>query len=81
MYTKAHFDFDELPRLTSPRRKLGLQAVGLGLIRLPAGEGYTFTHAHLEQEEVYLVIEGAGLLFVDDPDPRHLDRHRLSRQA
>lgn len=65
-YTKEHFDFDNLPWLTSPRRQLDLEAVALGLIRVPANEGYTFTHTHREQEEVYMVIEGSGVIAVND---------------
>lgn len=65
MYHKAHFDWDQLPPLTSPRHLLGLTGVALGLINLPPREGYTFTHHHREQEEVYLVLEGSGRLLVD----------------
>ncbi len=64
-FTKAHFDFDNLPYLTSPRHQLHLQAVGIGLIQLPPNEGYTFTHSHAEQEEVYIVIAGRGLIVID----------------
>lgn len=65
MYTKAHFDWDALPPLTSPRHQLGLQGVALGLINLPPGRGYTFTHHHRDQEEVYIVLSGQGELLVD----------------
>ena len=64
-HTKVHFDFDTMPWLTSPRRQLELTAVALGLIRLPRGEGYSFTHRHERQEEVYVVIGGSGVLLVD----------------
>ncbi|MBD1910247.1 MULTISPECIES: cupin domain-containing protein [unclassified Leptolyngbya] len=64
-YNKAHFDFANLPYLTSPRRQLNLQGVALGLISLPPDEGYTFTHTHAEQEEVYIVIEGNGFLLLN----------------
>lgn len=64
-YTRCHFDFASLPWLTSPRRQLQLRGVAIGLIRLPPNEGYTFTHRHRRQEEVYLVIEGNGLILVD----------------
>jgi len=64
-YTKCHFDFDTLPWLTSPRHQLDLKGVALGLIHLPPGEGYTFTHTHRKQEEVYIIIKGGGLLLVD----------------
>jgi len=64
-YTKTHFNFETLPALKSPRHELGLTGVALGLIRLPADEGYTFTHSHDRQEEVYLVIEGKGEMVID----------------
>ncbi|MBD2256958.1 cupin domain-containing protein [Pseudanabaena sp. FACHB-2040] len=65
-FTKVHFDFDQLPLLTSPRHSLKLRGVALGLLHLPANQGYTFTHSHAEQEEVYIVVEGAGWLWADD---------------
>lgn len=64
-YTKATFDFASLPPLTSPRRRLELRSVALGLIHLEADRGYTFTHRHREQEEVYIVVEGSGELLVN----------------
>ncbi|WP_419176876.1 cupin domain-containing protein [Desulfosediminicola sp.] len=64
-FTKTHFDFASLPWLTSPRKKLKLEGVALGLINLPPNEGYTFTHTHRKQEEVYLVIEGSGCISVN----------------
>lgn len=69
-YTKAHYDFATIPWLTSPRKALDLEAVALGLIRIPPGEGYTFTHSHREQEEVYIVIEGSGEIAVNG---QHID--------
>lgn len=65
MYNKAHFNWEELPPLTSPRRQLGLSGVALGLINLPPGQGYTFTHRHREQEEVYIVLAGTGEILID----------------
>jgi Cupin domain len=65
-YNKCHFDFADLPWLTSPRRQLDLQSVAIGLINLPPNEGYTFTHRHRKQEEVYIAIEGSGIIQVDD---------------
>lgn len=65
-YSKCHYDFNALPWLTSPRRQLDLQAVAIGLINLPPNEGYTFTHTHRKQEEVYIVIRGSGQILLDD---------------
>lgn len=64
-FTKIHLDLDELPALSSPWRALELCGPSLGLIALKAGEGYTFTHSHERQEEVYVVLEGTGVLLVD----------------
>jgi Cupin domain len=64
-YTRCHYDFTTLPWLTSPRRQLELQAVALGLIHLPPDEGYTFTHSHRQQEEVYIVITGSGQILLN----------------
>lgn len=65
-YTIAHFDFDSLPWLTSPRKELQLQGVALGFIKIPPDDGYTFTHTHRQQEEVYIIIEGSGTIAIDN---------------
>jgi Cupin domain len=82
-YSKYHFDFATLPWLTSPRKQLDLQGVAIGLINLPSNQGYTFTHRHRRQEEVYLVIEGNGVLFVDGEllDLTRGDAVRVAPQA
>ena len=64
-FSKAHFDFEQLPFLTNPRKQLDTTALALGLIKIPPGKGYTFTHKHREQEEVYIVIEGKGVILID----------------
>ena len=64
-FTRCHYDFDQLPWLTSPRKQLGLEAVALGLINIGPNEGYTFTHSHRQQEEVYIVVRGGGFLQLD----------------
>ncbi|MDF1660545.1 MAG: cupin domain-containing protein, partial [Planctomycetota bacterium] len=46
-------------------KQLETTALALGLIKIPAGMGYTFTHKHREQEEVYIVMEGKGQLLID----------------
>jgi len=64
-YTKANFDFAALPSLLNARRTLNLSGVALGLIHLGPGQGYSFTHSHREQEEVYMVLEGSGQIVLD----------------
>lgn len=65
MYRKAHFDFTKIQWLQNLKNPLGLQGVAMALIRLPAGKGYSFTHRHAEQEEVYLALEGRGTILID----------------
>lgn len=64
-YTKVHFAFESLPNLLNPRKKLNLQGVAVGVINLKPGQGYTFTHSHREQEELYMVIKGSGQIYLD----------------
>jgi len=65
-FTVINFDFDKLPHLSNPWRQLNLHAVAIGLIRLPPNSGYTFTHTHVQQEEVYIVVEGEGQILLND---------------
>lgn len=65
-YSKIHLELDELPLLTTPWRELGSSGVALGLIRLTDGRGYTFTHHHERQEEVYVVVAGRGAMQLED---------------
>ena len=67
-FTRSHVDLDALRGLRSPWRELGLSGVSLGFVRLPAGEGYTFLHRHEVQEEVYVVLEGEGVLRAGEQD-------------
>lgn len=82
-YSKVHVDLDALPALSSPWRALGSRGVALGLIALPEGEGYTFTHSHEIQEELYVVLEGEGTLLVDGEELplRRGDLVRVSPEA
>lgn len=46
-------------------QELGLTGSEISLNRLPAGQGMPFVHSHKQNEEVYLIIGGQGLFFVD----------------
>ena len=68
-YKKTNLDLTNLPNwLTYLKDDLELSAVGLTVIRLPAGKGYTFMHQHKEQEEVYIVIDGKGIIHINGED-------------
>lgn len=44
---------------------LALTAAEVSLNNLPAGVSIPFVHAHTHNEELYIVLEGNGVLFVD----------------
>lgn len=65
-YSKTSIDFDHLPEwITLLRDKLDLKGVGVGLIHLKKGKGYKYFHQHREQEEIYFILEGKGLIYID----------------
>ncbi len=49
-----------------PTDDLGLERVGLGHHRLPAGARIPFGHRHVEAEELYVVLAGSGRARIDD---------------
>ena len=68
-YTKTRLDLKNLPNwLTFLKEDLNLKALGLSVARLPAGKGYTIMHQHEEQEEVYMVLSGRGIIHIDGED-------------
>jgi hypothetical protein len=68
-FKKKHLDLQHLPNwLTFLKEDLSLKALGLSVVRLPAGKGYTIMHQHEEQEEVYMVINGRGIIHIDGED-------------
>ena len=68
-YKKKSLDLKNLPKwLTHLKNDLVLNALGLTVVRLPAGKGYTFMHQHKEQEEVYIIIDGKGIIHINGQD-------------
>lgn len=59
----THVDF-EAPR-TELHDLLHLTGAEVSVNRLPAGVGIPFVHAHTENEELYVVLDGSGVVFVD----------------
>ena len=65
-YKKNNYDFENLdPWLNLLRDDLDLKGVAMGFARIPAGRGYTFIHQHEKQEEVYVVLGGKGIIYID----------------
>lgn len=48
------------------RTDLGLERSGLSYLRIAPGFRIPFGHRHAEQEEVYVLVDGAALLKLDD---------------
>lgn len=66
MYNKKNYSFDDLPDfVTILKKDLRLSKVALGLISLPPEKGYSFLHAHKEQEEVYIILSGNGVMQIE----------------
>ena len=65
-YHKKTYDFKNLPNwLTSIRDDIKLTALGMSFARLPIGKGYTYLHRHEYQEEIYIVLNGKGVIYMD----------------
>lgn len=67
-YTLKHYDFDRGSLLHPLKKALGLTSVGVSLSRMEPGMGYPFFHAHKEQEEIFICLEGSGTLLVDEEE-------------
>ncbi len=66
-YNKKKYNLGNLPNwLTNLRDELNLSAVGTSFVRLPKDKGYTYIHKHEYQEEVYIVLSGKGIIYLDE---------------
>lgn len=46
-------------------KELGLTSSEVSLNRLPAGKAMPFIHSHKKNEELYIVLRGSGMFYVD----------------
>ena len=51
---------------TEFHQKLGLTGAEVSINNLPKGASVPFVHAHKENEEIYIIIEGRGILKIDN---------------
>lgn len=58
---------------------LGLEHAAISFQRIPPGRRFPFGHAHVTQEETYVVIRGGGRMKIDEDviDVRELDAVRV----
>lgn len=47
------------------KENLGLTGTEISINRLPAGQSIPFVHAHKQNEEVYLFLQGKGAFWLD----------------
>ena len=62
-YQLGHINFEE--NRVELHNMLNLTGAEISYNSLPAGAGVPFVHAHKENEEIYIVLDGKGFLFVD----------------
>ncbi len=46
-------------------QNLGLTSCEVSLNRLPAGKGMSFVHCHERNEELFIVLRGSGIFYMD----------------
>jgi mannose-6-phosphate isomerase-like protein (cupin superfamily) len=62
--TSSIGDIQKLGRVTL-NAELALTGSEISINELPVGAGVPFVHAHKRNEEVYIVVKGKGLFYVD----------------
>jgi uncharacterized cupin superfamily protein len=58
--------FSDSQEVRFPRELLGCKQVGLSLQTVKPGKRQAFGHRHSEDEEVYVILSGAGAVRLDD---------------
>ncbi|HJL85150.1 MAG TPA: cupin domain-containing protein, partial [Candidatus Marinimicrobia bacterium] len=63
----CNLSLEALPEwITWLKDPLELSGVGISTFNLPAGKGYTYMHSHEEQEEIYIILSGKGVIMLKD---------------
>lgn len=72
--------FGEMGEARFARGPLGAVALGISLQRLRPGVRQSFGHLHHLDEEIYVILEGAGLVAIDDQvrEVKRLDAIRVA---
>ncbi|RAZ51143.1 cupin domain-containing protein [Campylobacter hyointestinalis] len=67
--TKTGKNYKMISSKDSPRSEfhdeLNLTGCEVSINHLKAGDSVPFVHSHKQNEEVYIVLEGSGVLFID----------------
>lgn len=66
-YSLLHLNYSKVKVSNDPRTelhdKLSLTGAEISINNLPAGKGVPFVHSHKQNEEIYVVLSGKGLVF------------------
>ena len=62
----AKHGFGDRQEARFPRDALGLEASGVGHLRVKPGQRQPFAHRHHEAEELHVILEGSGRVRLDD---------------
>jgi uncharacterized cupin superfamily protein len=75
--------FSESQEVRFARDLLGCQSVGISLQRVKPGKRHAFGHRHAKDEEVYVVLEGAGSVRLgeDTVEVRRMDAIRVAPEV
>ncbi len=76
----VEFGLAEIGEAHFPREELGAESTGFAYHRLKPGKRQAFGHRHENAEEVYVVLDGAGRIRLDD-EIREVARHDAIRVA
>jgi len=76
----AKHGFGDVQEARFPFQDLDAQATGMAYIHVKPGCRQPFAHRHREAEEIYVVLEGAGRIKLDDDiaDVKALDAIRMA---
>ena len=74
------FGFGELGEAHFPRGELDCETIGVAYLSLLPGKRQAFGHRHENAEELYVILEGAGRIRLDDEirDVSRLDAIRIA---
>jgi mannose-6-phosphate isomerase-like protein (cupin superfamily) len=74
------FGLGEIGEAHFPRGELDCHTIGFAYLRLHPGRRQAFGHRHENAEELYVVLDGAGRIRLDD-EIRDISRHDAIRVA
>jgi mannose-6-phosphate isomerase-like protein (cupin superfamily) len=77
------FGYDDVMEARFAREDLGAEQTGVSHHRIKAGQRQGFGHRHEEDEEIYVILRGSGLMKLGDEviEVEELDAIRISPEV